>query len=110
MQKLILVVLLGFFPLSLSAKNLVLVEFNTQDYESTLLLLSEIEAMGATARHIFAPNSAILDRHELTVEFLQGGQTKYKLYTYEQLLTKTGLVNESVRAAFCIYVSPKKKW
>ena len=68
MKRLVAIFLLVLFSLPAFGKNLVLVEFQTNNYDSLLVLLSEIESRGATTRHIFAPNFAVLDAHELNVD------------------------------------------
>ncbi len=46
-----------------AGQNLVLLEFDTDSYDSTLVQLSLLEQRGITPRHIMVPNFVIADFH-----------------------------------------------
>lgn len=53
----VMLVLLGLlFSQQEIARNLVLIEFDSDEYETTLEMIAELEAKGVTARHIFPPS------------------------------------------------------
>lgn len=56
-----MLVLLGLlFSQQAIARNLVLIEFDSGEYEATLETIAELEEKGVTARHIFPPHLAIV--------------------------------------------------
>lgn len=79
------------------ANNLVFVEFLGKDFDSNLVFIKELEQIGATARHIFAPNSAILDMHGLSSVCLRDDSNKYVIYSNEDQIIR-GLNFDNLRS------------
>ncbi|MGH8016657.1 MAG: hypothetical protein ACREBV_10730, partial [Candidatus Zixiibacteriota bacterium] len=66
-----------------------------------LVLISKIESTGATALHIFAPNAAIFDRHELPVKVLREGTSECSILTPDELQSRdVSVKNENAKNAF----------
>lgn len=63
------------------SKNLVLVEFTTNSYDSTLSWLSDMEAIGVTPRHVFPPNLAIVEAFGLPKEYLGTGSERWTVHS-----------------------------
>lgn len=80
--------------------NLAIIEFDTQSYDSMRVMLREVEYTGATPRHIFAPNIAIVDMHGLphdSVDKLAG----YTIFTEAGLSRDSkALAGHPARAAY----------
>lgn len=103
MKQIILsVVLFGYLQVS-AAENLILLQFSSEDYSTTLSHLTELESKGVTARHIFPPNLAIVNAYDLPLSLLKGGSEDYTVYDRSDLLADGDLLEGiSVRPAFLL--------
>ncbi|HEX2897531.1 MAG TPA: hypothetical protein VHP63_05720 [candidate division Zixibacteria bacterium] len=96
----LLLVLLFLWQTGFS-RNLVLVEFKTNSYDSTLSWLSKIENDGVTAYHIFPPNLAIVDVYDLPRNYLENYDNKWTVHDNADILGNSNLLDgHPARAAY----------
>lgn len=89
--------------------NLALLEFNGNSIDSTYKLLAKVEQYGATARHIFAPNYAIVDLHGIPAQAIQRPSSSYTCYTPADFIQGgLQLENSRIQSAFLHLASQSK--
>lgn len=65
MPRVIMTIVLVCFATPTYAGNLMLVEFSTDSYDTTLVWMAQLEARGVTARHLFIAGAELDCCHSL---------------------------------------------
>jgi hypothetical protein len=100
MKKIALLLALFYWE-GVYAKNLLLIEFNTDSYDSTVAWLTEVESKGATVRHLFPPNVAIMEAYGLPKTCLETPDAKWTVFDTTDLSGNSRLLEGlPVRAAY----------
>lgn len=107
MKYVMTIIITCFIVCSCFSSNLVLVEFDTQSYDSTMKILKVMEEKGITPRHIFAPNYAIVDIHQLPITKI--ANNKYKLTTKDMIEHKQDIIqNKKIKKIYSGLISKDK--
>ncbi len=107
MIRILTFVLLLLLTHSAHATNLVLIQFDCADFQFSQSLLEELESKGATARHVFAPNSAIVDAHGLSPDLLADDTNRWTVVTEADLTgSRAALVDDRILDAYRHLINP----